>query len=58
MVAQIHASTMNYDPNHVIRVGTDLRFVDGSKPWDKASSPLDSIPNDCNLTITAMGQGL
>jgi phytanoyl-CoA hydroxylase len=31
----IHASTMNYDPNNVIRVGTDLRFVDGSKPWDK-----------------------
>ncbi|KAL1655102.1 hypothetical protein SLS61_002413 [Didymella pomorum] len=31
----IHASTMNYDPNNVIRVGTDLRFVDASKPWDK-----------------------
>ncbi|OAL02006.1 hypothetical protein IQ06DRAFT_273040 [Phaeosphaeriaceae sp. SRC1lsM3a] len=31
----IHASTMNYDPNHIIRVGTDLRFVDSSKPWDK-----------------------
>lgn len=31
----IHASTMNYDANHVIRVGTDLRFVDGSKAWDK-----------------------
>jgi len=30
----IHASTLNYDPNNVIRVGTDLRFVDGSKPWD------------------------
>jgi phytanoyl-CoA hydroxylase len=30
----IHASTMNFDPNNVIRVGTDLRFVDGSKPWD------------------------
>lgn len=30
----IHASTMNYDPNNVIRVGTDLRFVDSSKPWD------------------------
>jgi hypothetical protein len=33
---QIHASTMNYDPTNVIRVGTDLRFVDSSKPWDKA----------------------
>lgn len=29
---------MNYDPNNVIRVGTDLRFVDSSKPWDKVSS--------------------
>lgn len=26
---------MNYDPTNVIRVGTDLRFVDSSKPWDK-----------------------
>ena len=32
---QIHASTMNYDPDNIIRVGTDLRFVDSSKPWDK-----------------------
>jgi phytanoyl-CoA hydroxylase len=30
----IHVSTVNHDPNHVIRVGTDLRFVDSSKPWD------------------------
>ncbi|KAF2121288.1 hypothetical protein BDV96DRAFT_537940 [Lophiotrema nucula] len=30
----IHASTINFDPNNVIRVGTDLRFVDSSKPWD------------------------
>jgi phytanoyl-CoA hydroxylase len=30
----IHASTMNFDPDNVIRVGTDLRFVDASKPWD------------------------
>ncbi|KAH7392800.1 hypothetical protein BKA66DRAFT_509849 [Pyrenochaeta sp. MPI-SDFR-AT-0127] len=30
----IHASTKNFDPNNVIRVGTDLRFVDSSKPWD------------------------
>lgn len=26
---------MNYDPHNVIRVGTDLRFVDRSKPWDQ-----------------------
>lgn len=25
---------MNYDEEGVIRVGTDLRFVDQSKPWD------------------------
>ncbi|KAF2826273.1 hypothetical protein CC86DRAFT_455823 [Ophiobolus disseminans] len=31
----IHASTMNYDPGNIIRVGTDLRFVDSSKSWDK-----------------------
>ncbi|KAJ4348793.1 uncharacterized protein N0V89_010171 [Didymosphaeria variabile] len=31
----IHASTMNFDPGNVIRVGTDLRFVDSSRPWDK-----------------------
>jgi hypothetical protein len=33
----IHASTLNYDPNNVIRVGTDQRFVDSSKPWDEVS---------------------
>lgn len=31
---QIHASTINSDPNNAIRLGTDLRFVNGSKPWD------------------------
>lgn len=30
----IHASTLNHDPNNVIRLATDLRFVDTSKPWD------------------------
>jgi len=30
----IHASTMNFDPENKIRVGTDLRFVDSSKLWD------------------------
>ncbi|KAF2128822.1 hypothetical protein P153DRAFT_403715 [Dothidotthia symphoricarpi CBS 119687] len=29
----IHASTINLDS--IIRLGTDLRFVDSSKPWDK-----------------------
>ena len=31
---------MNYDPKKIIRVGTDLRFVDSSKPWDKVSISL------------------
>ncbi|KAI5457512.1 hypothetical protein BGZ63DRAFT_365006 [Mariannaea sp. PMI_226] len=31
----IHASTINRDPENRIRLGTDLRFVDTSKPYDK-----------------------
>ncbi|KAI0003978.1 hypothetical protein F4779DRAFT_600679 [Xylariaceae sp. FL0662B] len=30
----IHASTINKDPKNVIRLGTDLRFVDSSRPYD------------------------
>ncbi|KAJ3534077.1 hypothetical protein NM208_g7697 [Fusarium decemcellulare] len=30
----IHASTINKDPENRIRLGTDLRFVDSSKPHD------------------------
>ncbi|KZZ96573.1 Phytanoyl-CoA dioxygenase [Moelleriella libera RCEF 2490] len=30
----IHASTINDDPENRIRLGTDLRFVDASRPWD------------------------
>lgn len=30
----IHASTVNHDPENRIRVGTDLRFVNSSRPWD------------------------
>ncbi|KAJ4516555.1 hypothetical protein HRR83_001889 [Exophiala dermatitidis] len=30
----IHASTINHDPEDKIRLGTDLRFVDNSRPWD------------------------
>lgn len=33
----IHASTINHDPKQVIRLGTDLRFVDSSKPYDVVS---------------------
>lgn len=33
-LSQIHASTINTDPEGSIRVGTDLRFVDSSRPWD------------------------
>lgn len=35
---QIHASTINNDPDRVIRLATDLRFVDSSKPYDTVSS--------------------
>ncbi|KAJ5893942.1 hypothetical protein N7495_005633 [Penicillium taxi] len=31
----IHASTINNDPENVIRLATDLRFCDSSKPYDK-----------------------
>jgi phytanoyl-CoA hydroxylase len=31
----IHASCINKDPRGRIRVGTDLRFVDGRKEWDR-----------------------
>ncbi|KAL4796408.1 hypothetical protein BDV19DRAFT_81245 [Aspergillus venezuelensis] len=31
----IHASTINKDPEGVIRLATDLRFCDSSKPYDK-----------------------
>ncbi|KAI5458761.1 hypothetical protein BGZ63DRAFT_492537 [Mariannaea sp. PMI_226] len=31
----IHASTVNADPDSVIRLSTDLRFYDASRPYDK-----------------------
>ncbi|PYH90643.1 hypothetical protein BO71DRAFT_402021 [Aspergillus ellipticus CBS 707.79] len=31
----IHASTVNNDPDNVIRLATDLRFADSSRPFDK-----------------------
>lgn len=33
----IHASTINHDPEFVIRLATDVRFVDASRPWDTVS---------------------
>ncbi|KAI0018040.1 hypothetical protein F4780DRAFT_752984 [Xylariomycetidae sp. FL0641] len=30
----IHASTINRDPRNVIRLGTDLRFVNSARPYD------------------------
>ncbi|KAI1137659.1 hypothetical protein F5Y05DRAFT_419573 [Hypoxylon sp. FL0543] len=30
----IHASTINKDAKNIIRLGTDLRFVDSSRPYD------------------------
>jgi len=31
----IHASTLNRDSKNVIRLATDLRFVDGRGEWDR-----------------------
>ena len=30
----IHASTINQDPEAIIRLATDLRFCDASRPYD------------------------
>jgi phytanoyl-CoA hydroxylase len=49
----IHASTLNYDPDNVIRVGTDLRFVDASKPWDTVCAEIDMRRSE--LMCIAMG---
>ena len=32
---QIHASTVNCDADSVIRLSTDLRFYDPSRPYDE-----------------------
>lgn len=32
--SKIHASTINHDQQNKIRLGTDIRFVDSSRPWD------------------------
>lgn len=36
----IHASTLNHSKDNVIRLATDLRFVDSSRPWDTVSCTL------------------
>lgn len=40
---QIHASTVNKDPKNVIRLATDLRFVDSSKPWDEVRADPETL---------------
>ncbi|KAI0975486.1 hypothetical protein F4678DRAFT_420392 [Xylaria arbuscula] len=43
----VHASCKNKDPNNIIRLATDLRFVDPDKPYDerwmKVYRPLDGL---------------
>lgn len=34
---------MNNDPDRVIRLATDLRFADSSRPYDKVGLYLDSV---------------
>lgn len=41
---QIHASTVNHDKDNVIRLGTDLRFVDKSGNWDTVSDGRQARP--------------
>jgi hypothetical protein len=48
---------MNYDPDNIIRVGTDLRFVDSSKPWDKVRA-FQTVMVSLILINIAVGQGL
>jgi phytanoyl-CoA hydroxylase len=52
-VWQIHASTLNHDPNHVIRLATDLRFADSRQPWDQVS-PIDKFGVIIPYTPTEM----
>lgn len=33
----IHASTLNYSSRNIIRLATDIRFVDSRRPWDTVS---------------------
>jgi len=35
----IHASTVNHDPDNVIRLATDVRFCDMSRPYDQVRCP-------------------
>ncbi|KFX98819.1 hypothetical protein O988_04186 [Pseudogymnoascus sp. VKM F-3808] len=43
----IHASTVNHDPQDIIRLATDLRFCDSSKPYDKRwASDLEEFNED------------
>lgn len=42
LIIQIHASTINHDKEGRIRLGTDLRFVNSSRPWDQV--PISSHP--------------
>ncbi|KAI0839367.1 hypothetical protein F5Y06DRAFT_265242 [Hypoxylon sp. FL0890] len=38
----IHASTINKNTKNIIRLGTDLRFVDSSRPYDKVGIAISS----------------
>ena len=37
---KIHSSAINTDADNVIRLATDLRFCDSSRPYDKVSADL------------------
>jgi len=48
MALQIHASTVNKDPANVIRLATDLRYVDTCRPWDEVRSSFLFDISDCS----------
>ena len=45
----VHAGARNDDPCGRIRVSTDLRFVDKSKPYDKRWTHIAYTENDPNV---------
>lgn len=54
---QIHASTVNRDKKDVIRLATDLRFVDSSHPWDQVGWNLIQVSRQCMLIQRSLSDG-
>lgn len=56
----IHASLINHDEANTIRLATDLRFVDSSRPWDTVRIVPTLRPrsgrNESTLTVSSAGR--